>query len=110
MSKLSFVVLNLIGLIIQQISSLYIPQEQFGPERQTGIFDPLGPLQEIGFKSLPKNLKTEGCWPKKLCHSQQDCGTDGICYISSQDPNLGEIRFLSVYFCVYHTMFILLFY
>ena len=92
MSKLSLAVLNLIGLIIQQISSLNIPQKQFGPERQTGIFDSSGPVQEFGLKSFQKILS---CLPKELCQSQKDCGTDGICYISYEDQYLGKIRFLS---------------
>ena len=99
MSKLSLIVLNLIVLIIQRISSLNIltPQEQFGPKEKTGIADSSGPVQEFGFE---KNSRSEGCWPKKLCQSQEDCGTDGICYISYEDPYLGKIRFLSVYFCI----------
>ena len=99
MYKISLVVLNLIGLIIQHISSLNIPTppEQFGgPEIETGIFD----TSELDSKSLPKDLRTDGCWPKKPCQSQEDCGTDGICYISYEDPYLGKIRFLSVYFWI----------
>ena len=93
MSKLSLI--YLIGLIIHHISCLNIPtpQEQFGPEKTTGIFDPSGPLQQLF--GMQKNLRSEGCWPKKLCQSQEDCGTDGICYISYEDPYLGKIRFLS---------------
>ena len=86
MSKLSLVVLNWIVLIIQKISSLNIPQEQFGPKEKAG------PLQEFG---LQKNLRPEGCWPKKPCQSQEDCGTDGICYISHEEPYLGKVRLLS---------------
>ena len=94
MYKISLVVLNLIGLIIQQISSLNIPTppEQFGgPEIETGIFD----TSELDSKSLPKDLRPDGCWPKKPCQSQEDCGTDGICYISYEDQYLGKVRFLS---------------
>lgn len=113
MWKLSLVVFNLISLIIPHISrsegcqpkKLCQSQEncgniQFEPKRQTGIVDPSGPVQELGFKSLQKNLRSEGCRPKRLCQSQEDCGTDGICYISYEDPYLGKIRFLSVYFCI----------
>ena len=41
-----------------------------------------------------KKFESEDCWPRKLCQSQEDCGTDGICYISYEDPYLGKIRFL----------------
>ena len=96
MFKLSLVFFNLVGLIIHHISSLNVPtpQKQFGPPKQTGIFDPLGsrPNQEFG---LQKTSRSEDCWPRKLCQSQEDCGTDGICYISYEDPHLGKIRFLS---------------
>ena len=46
MSKLSLVAFNLIGLIIHHISCFNVPtsQEQFRPEKQTGIFDPLYPV------------------------------------------------------------------
>ena len=59
MSKLSLVIFNLIGLIIHHNSCLNVPtpQEQFGPEKQTGIFDPLAPvdLYLIFEKSSCKN-------------------------------------------------------
>ena len=50
------------------------------------------PLQQLF--GLEKNSRLEGCWPKKSCQSQEDCGTDGICYISYTDPYLGKIRFV----------------
>ena len=94
MSKLSLVVFYLIGLIIHHISCLNVPtpQEQLGPGKQTGIFDPLGPLHTTIWST--KKFESEDCWPRKLCQSQEDCGTDGICYISYEDPYLGKIRFL----------------